>query len=150
MIILLMIATTNSACSQEPSDVPGVTRNLYNRVCGVWEEPRLSEASGRIMRQFSWGTGGVIPNQGLIIELGKPQAYIRYIGEVLSVNSLEATDDAVEITVADTVISGPGAFVKVLMTLFADGTALVDFQYADGTYFGAILYKRLFGPEMDQ
>ena len=74
-------------------NVPGLTKELYTKVSGVWDwiirtpETRTSEM------EFSWGKSDAIVNVSIIIDLGAENAYVLTggSGEFL-INKIETTD----------------------------------------------------------
>lgn len=147
--VLIIVMMVPSACRKSGS-VRGTSSrqgSAEQSVSGVWEKVGSPIDREGVTRSFSWGEAAVFPNSGLVFDVGAEKPFIQFWGELLLITAVR-TDGAggYEFDVRDEAITGSGAFVKVLFSWNPDGTATIDFQRRDGTFFGAATYERRYGP----
>lgn len=152
LVLSIFLLLLHALCDLEAEEVPIITGwspGVYVLASGLWEEAGDPVKNQRYDHLYSWGEAMVIPNYGVLIELGTANPFVMWDGEPFTIRNVQSRGDGVlEFALKDESTTGSRAFTALRIAFEVDGSAQMDFIRADGSTFGETLYVRLYGPLM--
>jgi hypothetical protein len=148
-IFALLLCHGLALTAQPASTVAGMVPGAVDLASGLWEEAGNLITNQRYDHLYSWGKAWVVPNYGVIIDLGSTTPFVQWDGERFALTGIITREDGtLELLLLDGNTSGSRSFRQLLFTPQADGSARMDFIRADGSTFGELSYTRRAGPGM--